>query len=90
MDIHGQSEHLSLFNPPQHIDLLDRYADLMDIREALHMVNLNLQDVRRQIRSLMEDEAAIKQRAERLRATVEEIDAAALKPGEDDELKAVA
>jgi DNA repair protein RecN (Recombination protein N) len=88
VDIHGQSEHLSLFNPPQHINLLDRYADLMDIREALRTVTLNLQDVRREIRSLLEDEAELKKRADRLRATVEEIDAAALEVGEDDELKA--
>jgi DNA repair protein RecN (Recombination protein N) len=88
VDIHGQSEHLSLFNPPQHIDLLDRYADLMDIREALRTVTQKLSAMRREIASLLEDEAEIKKRAERLRADVEEIDAAALKPGEDDELKA--
>ncbi|MFO3796512.1 MAG: AAA family ATPase, partial [Anaerolineales bacterium] len=30
IDIHGQSEHLSLLNPRSHISLLDRYADLED------------------------------------------------------------
>src|SRR5262245_56481562 len=35
VDIHGQSEHLSLLKPRHHIDLLDRYADLLEVRSAL-------------------------------------------------------
>lgn len=88
VDIHGQSEHLSLFNPPHHIDLLDRYADLMDIREALRTVTNHLAGVRREIKSLLDDEAELKRRAERLRADVEDIDGAQLKPNEDEDLKA--
>ncbi|PJF22976.1 MAG: DNA repair protein RecN [Phototrophicales bacterium] len=88
VDIHGQSEHLSLFNPPHHIDLLDRYADLMEIREALRTVTHHLQGVRREIRELMQDKAALQRRAESLKHMVEEIDAAKLKVGEDEELKA--
>ena len=30
-DIHGQSQHLSLFRPRHHIDLLDRFADLLGV-----------------------------------------------------------
>ncbi|TVR18416.1 MAG: DNA repair protein RecN [Anaerolineaceae bacterium] len=88
VDIHGQSEHLSLFNPPQHIDLLDRYADLMDIREALRTVTNNLGHLRREIKSLLRDEAELQSRAERLRADIQEIDAAKLQPAEDEDLKA--
>lgn len=87
VDIHGQSEHLTLFNPPHHLDLLDRYADLMEMREALRTVTEHVYDVRRQIRGLMEDDAAVQRRAEMLRHAVEEIDAAELKPNEDEELK---
>ena len=32
VDIHGQSEHLSLLRPKEHIDLLDRYGNLWDQR----------------------------------------------------------
>lgn len=87
VDIHGQSEHLSLFNPPHHIDLLDRYAELMDIREALRTVTHKLTDVRRDLRALREDEAELKRQADRLRAEVEEIEAANIQPGEDEDLK---
>lgn len=88
VDIHGQSEHLTLFNPPHHLDLLDRYADLMEMREALRTVTDHLAEVRRDIRSLMADEASKQRRVEMLRHAVEEIDAAELKPNEDEALKA--
>ena len=35
VDVHGQSEHLSLLKPGTHIDLLDRYADLLEMRAAM-------------------------------------------------------
>src|SRR5215468_8709473 len=38
VDIHGQSEHLSLLKPREHIDLLDRYANLEVSRRALATV----------------------------------------------------
>jgi DNA repair protein RecN (Recombination protein N) len=88
VDVHGQSEHLSLLKPRSHIDLLDRYADLLEMRLAMETVVERLANVRAEIAHLLEDEAAIKRRAEQLRREVEEIDAADLRPGEDDELKA--
>jgi DNA repair protein RecN (Recombination protein N) len=45
-------------------------------------------NTRHEIRSLLEDEEALKRRAERLRREVEEIEAANLQPGEDDDLRA--
>jgi DNA repair protein RecN (Recombination protein N) len=88
VDIHGQSEHLSLLQPRHHIDLLDRYADLLEIREALATVVENLSVVRKEMRALQEDKAALERRADQLRHEVEEIEAARLAPGEDDELRA--
>jgi DNA repair protein RecN (Recombination protein N) len=88
IDIHGQSEHLSLLNSRHHLDLLDRYADLLEIRDALATLVENLNDVRREIKSLQEDEAALRRRADQLKHEIEEIEAAKLKPGEDDILRA--
>lgn len=87
VDVHGQSAHLSLLKPAAHVELLDRYASLMDAREALATVVGRLGDVRREIRELLEDEAAIQRRMERLRADIEEIDAAELQSDEDEILK---
>jgi DNA repair protein RecN (Recombination protein N) len=88
VDVHGQSDHLSLLKASTHIDLLDRYADLLEMRAAMATMVDRVHNVRSEIRHLLEDEAALKRRAERLRTEVEEIDAAQLKPGEDDELRA--
>ena len=35
VDIHGQSEHMSLLRPEQHVNFLDRYADLLPLRAQL-------------------------------------------------------
>ncbi len=88
VDVHGQSEHLSLLNPRSHIDLLDRYAELTEMRLALGSLVDRVHGTRREIKRLLEDEAALKRRADQLRHEVEEIDAAELQPGEEDDLKA--
>ncbi len=88
VDVHGQSEHLSLLNPRSHLDLLDRYSELTEMRMALASLVERVNLARREIKRLMEDEAALKRRAEQLKSDVEEIDAAEVQPGEDEDLKA--
>lgn len=88
VDVHGQSEHLSLFKPRAHIDLLDRYAGLMDARSALTSVVNRLTDIRSEMTRLQTDEAALKRRADLLRHEIDEIDTAELRPGEDEDLRA--
>ncbi|MEO8609844.1 MAG: DNA repair protein RecN [Chloroflexota bacterium] len=88
VDVHGQSEHLSLLNPRSHIDLLDRYAELTEMRAALSSLVDRVNGVRHDIKSLMDDEAALQRRAEQLKSEVEDIDSAELMTGEDEDLKA--
>jgi DNA repair protein RecN (Recombination protein N) len=88
IDVHGQSEHLSLLNPRAHIDLLDRYAELTEMRLALSALVDKVQGTRKEIHRLTEDEAALKRRADQLRHEVEEIDTAELEPDEEEVLKA--
>jgi DNA repair protein RecN (Recombination protein N) len=87
VDIHGQSEHLSLLNPRSHIDLLDRYAGLLEMREAISNLVTRLAALRRDIHTLSQNKAELERQADRLRNEVKEIDAAKLSPGEDDELR---
>ena len=88
VDVHGQSEHLSLLNPKSHIDLLDRYAELTEMRLALGALVDKVNANRREIKRLTEDEAALKRRVDQLKREVEEIDTAELVPGEEDTLRA--
>ena len=86
VDIHGQSAHMSLFKPRAHMNLLDRYADLLEVRSALAKVVDNLHEIRREMRSLREDKEALERRADRLRYEVEDIDSAKLDPDEEQSL----
>src|SRR5260221_9917579 len=66
IDIHGQSEHLSLLKPREHINLLDRYSDLGDQRSAMHVLTHKLHGVRHDIDNLVQDEAALARRVDML------------------------
>ena len=87
VDIHGQSEHLSLLDTRAHLGLLDRYADvgdaLSDYRQSYH----KLLAVRRELKELRQAQADAERRIDFLTYQAEEIEAATLKPGEDVELK---
>ena len=82
-DIHGQSAHLSLFRRRYHIDLLDRYADLLGARGGLADLVNALGEAQREMRRLQEDKEALSRRADLLRYEAEEIKAAALQPDEE-------
>ena len=88
VDIHGQSDHLTLLRPANHIDMLDRYAGLTAEREALTKVVVELRGVRERLSSLDRDDRELARRVDLLRFQVEEIDAAKLRAEEEDELLA--
>lgn len=88
IDIHGQSSHMSLFKARMHLDLLDRYADLLEVRAALGSVVRTLEGIRSEIRQLTQDKDALARRADRLRYAIEEIGAADLQSGEEQALVA--
>ncbi len=88
VDIHGQSEHLSLLKPRQHIYLLDRYANLEEPRAALAGVVARLRHVRQEIAGLLRDEDEIARRVDILTYQVEEIRAVNPSPDEEDAIRA--
>ena len=87
VDIHGQSEHLSLLDVRSHINLLDRYAncgsEISDYQQHFHA----LQDTRRELKHLRELEKEAEKRAELLSFQAQEIEAARLTVGEENELE---
>lgn len=86
VDIHGQSEHLSLMLVRQHLLFLDRYAGLEDQRGRLAAEVRQLRKVRQELADLLRDEQYLARRLDQLSFQIEEIQAANLKPGEEDEL----
>ena len=88
IDIHGQGEHLSLLKPKAHLPLLDSYAGLLGERTAVAREVNQLHKIHRELTSLRRDERQIAQRIDMLQFQVQEIDAAKLEPGEEDDLRA--
>lgn len=87
VDIHGQSEHMSLLRPDQHVNFLDRYADLIPQREELGKKVADWRNARKTLQSLQHNERDQERRAEFLRFEIEEIEKADLRPGEVAELE---
>jgi DNA repair protein RecN (Recombination protein N) len=87
VDIHGQSEHLSLLRVKEHIDFLDRYGNLWEQRAEVARNVRVLRKVRQELRDLQKDARETARRVDRLTFVIEEIHAAKLKSGEEDNLK---
>lgn len=86
VDIHGQTEHLSLMRVREHVDLLDRYGELWPLREQVSALVHELRAVRRELTDLRRDERELARRIDLLQYQVDEIEAARLVPGEEEEL----
>jgi DNA repair protein RecN (Recombination protein N) len=88
VDIHGQSEHLSLLRVREHVNLLDRYADLWPLRSQVAAKVSALRQVQRELKELLRDERELARRADLLQYQVQEIAAARLEVGEEEDLEA--
>ncbi len=86
VDIHGQTEHLSLMRVGEHVDLLDRYGDLWSLRNEVESLVRQFHGVRGELASLRRDERELARRVDLLQYQVREIESARLEPGEDQEL----
>lgn len=88
VDIHGQSDHLSLLRPTEQMDILDRFAGLMPLREQVAARVAELNDVRDRINNIERHARERAQRIDLLRFQAQEILAADLRPREEEELLA--
>lgn len=86
VDIHGQTEHLSLMRVGEHVDLLDRYGELWPLRGEMAALVRQLQAVRRELVALRRDERELARRVDLLQYQLREIESARLDPGEEQEL----
>ena len=87
VDIHGQSEHLSLLHVHAHLGLLDRYADAETLLAGYRKSYDHLMNIRRELSELQQAQKDAEHRTEMLTFQAEEIEAAKLRPGEDEDLR---
>lgn len=90
IDIHGQHEHQSLLKKKKHLEILDDYAKeaLAEYKEQLKENYSIYQKLKKELEESSLDEEARMRELSLLEYEVHEIEEAALKPGEDEQLEA--
>jgi DNA repair protein RecN (Recombination protein N) len=87
VEIHGQHEHQRLLEPARQLDLLDRFADAEELRERVGDLFAQHREAGTELERARAAERARAQREDLLRLQISELDAARLRPGEEDELR---
>jgi DNA repair protein RecN (Recombination protein N) len=87
VDIHGQSDHLSLLQRQRQLDVLDHYGSLIELRNRVRDAVREYGRLRRELEELVSGQRAAEQRLDLLRFQVEEIGGAALRAEEDHDLE---
>jgi len=88
VDLHGQSDHLSILRRDRQLDVLDRYGGLASLRSTVANALDEYDRMRSRLQELTEGQREARQRLDLLRFQVDEIEAAQLRAGEEEELEA--
>ncbi len=83
VNIHGQHENQALLQAERHVEYLDRLGELGSVRAAYEACYHEYCRIRRAIKAATMDENEKEFRAAQLTRQLEEIDGAALQPGEE-------
>ena len=91
IDIHGQHEHQSLLHEENHIAILDRFAqeDLADKKSSLRACFKEWSALRHEIEKERDHAGSYLKEKDYLRFQIDEIDAASLRDGEEEELRSL-
>lgn len=89
MDVHGQHEHQALMNPARHLDFLDAFGGkpVHAAREVVAELYAKRSKLGAELKKLMNDVSEKERLMDVLGFQVQEIEAAKLKPGEEEKLK---
>jgi DNA repair protein RecN (Recombination protein N) len=87
VEVHGQHEHQALLRTSRHLDLLDAFAGLGILRERLRQRHDEWRSTSTELDALRASARDQVARTAQYRESVAEIDAARLRPGEEEELR---
>lgn len=87
VNIHGQHDNQALLAPENHIRYLDLYAGSTEVLRSYHEVYHQLRQLRARLKELSLGDAEKARRVDLLRYQIDEIHAAGLRPGEEEELE---
>jgi DNA repair protein RecN (Recombination protein N) len=87
VDIHGQGDQQTLFDPATHLELLDGFAGVASPRQEVAAAYKRWAALRRELDALRRDEAEKFQLIDMLRFQITELEQAQLSVGEDERLE---
>src|SRR5918911_2228380 len=87
VDIHGQGDQQTLFNPETHLEILDSYADLAVLRQEVAENYRRWTALRRELEAIEKDKAERLQLIDILSFQIDELERARLTTGEDERLE---
>ncbi|OIQ08351.1 DNA repair protein RecN [Moorella thermoacetica] len=86
VDIHGQHAYQSLLRPAYQMDMLDSLAGLMELRQEVGELYTRWQDLKKELEELCGDRGERERQRDFWQYQLQEIGAANLTPGEEEEL----
>lgn len=89
IDVHGQHEHQSLLQKKKHLEILDEFAkeELGPVKEKISEAYGSFKELKKQLAEAQMDEESRLREISLLEFETNEIEKAALTPGEDEELE---
>ncbi|MBN1370294.1 MAG: DNA repair protein RecN [Dehalococcoidaceae bacterium] len=87
LDIHGQTQHLSLYDRSTHLRLLDKFGCTAEIRDAYSQLYSQIQHLLHERARLQTANNDIAKRRDYLYFQMDELEKAGIKPGEDAEIE---
>lgn len=87
IDIHGQHDNQSLLDPKKHIEFIDKLAENEPLREEYYQEFKHLNDVRRRLLALEQEDDEKQRRVELLTYQIKELQSAQIAVGETEEIK---
>ncbi|MBA4600920.1 DNA repair protein RecN [Thermoactinomyces mirandus] len=89
IDISGQHEHQSLLHTDEHLEWLDHFGgeDLLGLRKEYERIYETYEEISRQLEQLRKSQRDLARRLDLLKFQANEIESAALVPGEDEKLE---
>ena len=87
VDIHGQHEHQSLFNPANHLNFYDSYLNIDEKLENYKNHYYKLTKLIKQYNEISQNKNTILKEKSFLEYAIDEIEKAKLKPNEDEDIK---
>ena len=87
INIHGQHDNQVLLQPEKHLDILDAFGSVEAEKEADYASYRKLVQLKKEISQIDTDESEKERKADLLRYQIQEIQSAALQPGEEETLE---